>query len=189
MLRAVWGGGQLQEYRGARGTAWGASAGRDPRPVSETGALFQNEKWGGGCRQRDFRRRWGGRGGGSLAGLEITKPTPGSGWPPGRCPLLGDSLDLSPSALPPPSPSPEQAPQTRAGRGEPLGCPLSFYISSPLLPEETGEVSTTLPRRGGRRAGPEAWYFSKSSWEDSLPGEAPDNQLLRTAQQSHRVRG
>lgn len=28
-----------------------------------------------------------GPGVGSLAGLEITKPTPGSGWPPGRCPL------------------------------------------------------------------------------------------------------
>ena len=189
MLRAVWGGGQLQEYRGARGTAWGASAGRDPRPVSETGALFQNEKWGGGCRQRDFRRRWGGGEGGAWLALKSPSQPPGQGGRLGAALFWVIPWTSRPRPCLRPLHPQSRAPQTRAGRGEPLGCPLSFYISSPLLPEETGEVPTTLPRRGGRRAGPEAWYFSKSSWEDSLPGEAPDNQLLRTAQQSHRVWG
>lgn len=133
----------------------------------------------------------GGGGGEGGAWLALKSPS----QPPGQGGRLGAALFwvIPWTSRPRPCLRPlhpqSRAPQTRAGRGEPLGCPLSFYISSPLLPEETGEVPTTLPRRGGRRAGPEAWYFSKSSWEDSLPGEAPDNQLLRTAQQSHRVWG
>ena len=155
MLRAVWGGGQLQEYRGARGTAWGASAGRDPRPVSETGALFQNEKWGGGCRQRDFRRRWGGGEGGAWLALKSPSQPPGQGGRLGAALfLLGDSLDLSPSALPPPSPSPEQGSANSSWEGRAARMPLEllYFLSIIARGDRRGTHHPAAQRRAPGRA-------------------------------------
>lgn len=96
----------------------------------------------------------GGEGGAWLA-LKSPSQPPGQGGRLGAALfLLGDSLDLSPSALPPPSPSPEQGSANSSWEGRAARMPLEllYFLSIIARGDRRGTHHPAPQRRAPGRA-------------------------------------